>query len=196
MLRLLVKSVEALTHLHMHQYLLKPGLYWSMILFRAAAVILLFPHVICARNNNMLRERPLDMSKRNGTIAGQQFAHIHHMKTGGTSLNQYIGCCVDRLSKGEKDEVEFHSVTECSTGMIERCLAKKKEGETDACHMKSATVMNFCTSLSNVQKFGWGKSNKVTILRDPIDRVWSMYRFRTKGCYNCMPLAEIYHRVR
>ena len=32
----------------------------------------------------------------------------------------------------------------------------------------------------------------VTVLRDPVDRVWSMYRFKTKFCYACLSLAEVY----
>ena len=123
-----------------------------------------------------------------------QFAHLHHMKTGGTSINVYIHCCIERL-KAQGKQAVLNSVTECSIGMIKSCLNLMKT-DADACHMKSSTAMNFCTSLANVQKFGWGNSDKLTVLRNPIDRVWSMYRFRVQWCYNCMPLAEVYHRVR
>jgi len=141
----------------------------------------------------MIRKRPLNMPKGNASAAGMQFAHLHHMKTGGTSLNDYIRCSIERLNDYGKD-VSFGSVTECAPGMIKSCLNRQKE-EEDACQIRSSVAMNFCTSLANIEKFGWGKSDKVTILRDPVDRVWSMYRFRIQGCYNCMPLAEVYHRV-
>jgi hypothetical protein len=32
----------------------------------------------------------------------------------------------------------------------------------------------------------------VTVLRHPVARVWSMYRFQTKNCYHCLPLTQIY----
>ena len=162
-------------------------------LFRTVALMLLLPHSLCLHMYPMLRTRPLALPKGNDSATGMQFAHLHHMKTGGTSFNDYIRCSVERLNDYGKD-VTFGSVTECAPGMINSCLNRQKK-EEDACQMRSATAMNFCTSLANVQKFGWGKSDKVTILRDAVDRVWSMYRFRVQGCYNCMPLAEVYHRV-
>lgn len=163
----------------------------SYELFRLTVVALLATSVACAYRDDMLQKRPLDIS--NSPVMGMQLAHLHHMKTGGTSLNEYIRCGVRRLQDHGKD-VSFNYVTECATGMIERCLAKLKT-DPNACRLKSSVAMNFCTSLANVEKFGWGESDKVTVLRDPIDRVWSMYRFRMDGCYNCMPIAEVYHRV-
>eukprot|EP00542_Grammatophora_oceanica_P006598 CAMPEP_0194059718 /NCGR_PEP_ID=MMETSP0009_2-20130614/69823_1 /TAXON_ID=210454 /ORGANISM="Grammatophora oceanica, Strain CCMP 410" /LENGTH=85 /DNA_ID=CAMNT_0038710381 /DNA_START=14 /DNA_END=268 /DNA_ORIENTATION=- len=35
----------------------------------------------------------------------------------------------------------------------------------------------------------------MTVLRHPVDRVWSMYRFQTRGCYKCRPLLEIYQQI-
>ena len=35
----------------------------------------------------------------------------------------------------------------------------------------------------------------VTVLRHPVDRVWSMYRFKTKFCYNCLPLKQVYEII-
>jgi hypothetical protein len=37
--------------------------------------------------------------------------------------------------------------------------------------------------------------DKITVLRHPVDRVWSMYRFQTKSCYSCEPLAKIYEKI-
>ena len=37
--------------------------------------------------------------------------------------------------------------------------------------------------------------DKLTILRHPVDRVWSMFRFRTKYCYDCQPLSQIYQQM-
>ncbi|KAL7572291.1 hypothetical protein ACA910_017890 [Epithemia clementina (nom. ined.)] len=35
----------------------------------------------------------------------------------------------------------------------------------------------------------------VTVLRHPVDRVWSMYRFKTKFCYGCRTLAQVYEII-
>ena len=35
----------------------------------------------------------------------------------------------------------------------------------------------------------------ITILRHPVARVWSMYRFQTKACYQCRSLLEIYQQI-
>lgn len=32
----------------------------------------------------------------------------------------------------------------------------------------------------------------ITVLRHPVDRVWSMYRFATKQCYKCHTLLDMY----
>jgi len=34
-----------------------------------------------------------------------------------------------------------------------------------------------------------------TILRHPVERVWSMYRFQTRICYKCMKLTDIYDTI-
>jgi hypothetical protein len=35
----------------------------------------------------------------------------------------------------------------------------------------------------------------LTVLRDPVARVWSMYRFKTKSCYQCVPLLDVYAAI-
>ena len=35
----------------------------------------------------------------------------------------------------------------------------------------------------------------ITVLRNPIDRVWSMFRFQTKSCYSCTTLSNVYQRI-
>jgi hypothetical protein len=35
----------------------------------------------------------------------------------------------------------------------------------------------------------------VTVLRHPVGRVWSMFRFQTKNCYSCNTLLDIYRDI-
>ena len=37
--------------------------------------------------------------------------------------------------------------------------------------------------------------DKITVLRHPVDRVWSMFRFKTKSCYQCKTLKEVYESI-
>lgn len=55
-----------------------------------------------------------------------------------------------------------------------------------------AAVMSYCAPLRAVDQFGWGGVDSFTVIRHPVDRVWSMYRFQTKSCYGCRKLSEIY----
>ena len=55
--------------------------------------------------------------------------------------------------------------------------------------------MEFCAPFFAVNHFNWTGADLVTVLRNPVDRVWSMYRFQTMSCYKCLPLKEIYNRI-
>jgi hypothetical protein len=55
--------------------------------------------------------------------------------------------------------------------------------------------MTYCAPLFQANEFDWADSSAVTVLRHPADRVWSMYRFETKGCYKCMELKDFYKHV-
>jgi len=55
--------------------------------------------------------------------------------------------------------------------------------------------MEFCAPFFAVSHFNWTGADLVTVLRNPVDRVWSMYRFQTMSCYKCLPLKEIYNRI-
>lgn len=35
----------------------------------------------------------------------------------------------------------------------------------------------------------------ITVIRHPVERVWSMYRFQTKSCYQCRSLQEVYDDI-
>ena len=86
----------------------------------------------------------------------------------------------------------FYSVSECSSRSYSDCLAGKPRCQKG---YNSSSVMSFCAPLSGVTAMGWGGAESFTVLRHPVDRVWSMYRFRTSSCYRCRPLLEIYERL-
>ena len=104
--------------------------------------------------------------------------------------------------------IPYSSLHECSPRMYSRCV----DGSDEAClsRMSDATVISFCGPLRDLPVFSWTPSlqeggvelpdynlpdhpvNAVTVLRHPVERVWSMYRFRTKACYGCKNLTEVY----
>jgi len=125
--------------------------------------------------------------------ATKQFAHLHHMKTGGTSLNRLLSCALKRArGGGSRDRVlRDASIEECSSFRYNKCI----HDEEDPCREKiqSAAYMQYCAPMHQMQVFDWlDDTDIVTVIRHPVDRVWSMYRFQTRGCYKCLPLTDIY----
>jgi hypothetical protein len=58
--------------------------------------------------------------------------------------------------------------------------------------------MSLCGALKNLPTFTWNDVDRVksfTVLRHPVERVWSMFRFETRMCYNCKNLTEIYAKI-
>ena len=68
-------------------------------------------------------------------------------------------------------------------------------------------MLSYCAPLKDLPSFAWGEMKNgmnmtvppshgaITVLRHPVDRVWSMYRFQTKDCFKCKPLTEIYQQM-
>lgn len=67
--------------------------------------------------------------------------------------------------------------------------------ELNVCGTSTTNVMSYCASLHAVRTFGWEAVDKVTVIRDPVDRAWSMYRFSLKGCYKCVELKDVLKSV-
>jgi len=131
------------------------------------------------------------------TMLPHQFLHLHHMKTGGTSMDRLLRCSMDRLRKEANYDVPYYSIHECSRSRFAKCLTDKN----NSCRasMNKAAVMSYCSALKYLEEFGWWENNNemgnikaFTVLRHPVDRVWSMFRFQTKNCFKCTPLKEIY----
>lgn len=167
-----------------------------------------------------------------GTDTPKQFMHMHHMKTGGTSMDTLIQCALARqreLHNGTS--INYNSMSECGS-RVRQCmgeLAKElnstvvnnvfmrndEEGhpidderfdpaedalavsvdDLNVCRTSEADVMSYCASLHTVRTFGWKDADKITVIRDPVDRAWSMYRFTLTSCYKCQELKTVLERV-
>mmetsp|Transcript_5215 Transcript_5215/g.7716 ORF Transcript_5215/g.7716 Transcript_5215/m.7716 type:complete len:537 (-) Transcript_5215:183-1793(-) len=179
----------------------------------------------------------------------RQFYHLHHMKTGGTSLSNLISCATRRYETiyqrfhgqeqghghnnnndkaqantqaNAKAHIPSFRLSECSKHGYERCVMQKQESCRNS--IESAAVMTYCAPLAITDYFNWGGTHgrntytnsagtngsntrsissssssswipSVTMLRDPVNRVWSMYRFQMKYCYQCKPLLQIYDDI-
>lgn len=84
-------------------------------------------------------------------------------------------------------------LSECGYGHFQECM---KENNTRCANsIEKCAVMSYCAPIYSFQKFEWMDADIITVLRDPVDRVWSQYRFITKGCYKCTPLVDIYKMI-
>jgi hypothetical protein len=203
----------------------------------------------------------------------KQFFHLHHMKTGGTSLSSFISCGIRRYTKLKqhalipKTKIKNYRLSECSHSDYIHCISNP-DAYCNA-RIEEATVMTFCAPLAVTDYFQWSGSTdtsagdvadvdvdneenidiasstatsasitvptdiiespqssseaeveieiehsetnhkmntkpkqdqtkytpSVTMLRNPIDRVWSMYRFQTNHCYKCHSLIDVYKNI-
>jgi len=147
-----------------------------------------------------------------------QFLHLHHMKTGGTSMDGLLQCAISRLRKTEKEEeIAYMNLHECGIGRYINC----RDGVNSQCRerINGSAILSYCAPLMDLKSFGWAKNNfieegkqeeeealqdfslpnakphAVTVLRHPVSRIWSMFRFRTKSCYSCTPLIDVYKLI-
>ena len=119
-----------------------------------------------------------------------QFFHLHHMKSGGTSLSSWINCGTGRQQKITGTSVPSAGLSECSYKSYHKCVAD----DTNSCRKRidSAVTMNFCSPLAVTNYFNWTDADAVTMMRHPVNRVWSMFRFQTKSCFKCTNLTQVY----
>eukprot|EP00532_Pseudo-nitzschia_australis_P014622 CAMPEP_0168281822 /NCGR_PEP_ID=MMETSP0141_2-20121125/21970_1 /TAXON_ID=44445 /ORGANISM="Pseudo-nitzschia australis, Strain 10249 10 AB" /LENGTH=478 /DNA_ID=CAMNT_0008225369 /DNA_START=266 /DNA_END=1702 /DNA_ORIENTATION=- len=144
-----------------------------------------------------------DKDSEKPKMAPYQVLHLHHMKTGGTSIDKLLRCSMNRLRREANYDVPYFSIHECSRKRFATCLTDSDNKCRDQMH--NAAVMSYCAPLKYLDEFGWWNNNKekdednqvkaFTVLRHPVERVWSMFRFQTKKCYECTPLKEIYQKL-
>ena len=170
--------------------------------------------------------RPKD--SKTVTLPKHQFLHLHHMKTGGTSVDTHLQCAMHRLENlGESKNltIPYTSLHECSESSYKRCLS----GEDTKCRerVNMVAIMSYCAPLYDLTTFGWtgdhspaaavaeGQNegdqddddddiveyshhntfHSLTVLRHPVSRAWSMYRFKPQACYKCKTLIDVYKGI-
>jgi hypothetical protein len=162
----------------------------------------------------------------------KQFMHMHHMKTGGTSVDGLIRCALNRQKVlHDGTAISYSSMSECGS-TVRSCMntLADKLGATlsnnvfyhndadgapihdapfdpadetlnipiddmNVCKTSETNVMSYCASLHAVRTFGWKEADKITVIRNPIDRAWSMYRFTLKSCYDCQELKDVLKQI-
>lgn len=67
--------------------------------------------------------------------------------------------------------------------------------DLNVCKTSDAKVMSYCASLHTVRTFGWKGADKITVIRNPIDRAWSMYKFSLNRCYRCQEMKDVLRKV-
>ena len=196
----------------------------------------------------------------NGTIYPHQLLHLHHMKTGGTSMDSLLRCAVTRWQKvlvatynvstatnvsvtvhnhtmsspsssitmprymsGTSNMIPYNVIHECNEFAYTKC----RTGEDAPCldRVNHSSVLSYCAPLMDLKDFGWQSPHEqelqsqipnekapiqkpdnhlprqhrsphvITVLRHPVDRVWSQFRFRTKMCYSCRNLTDVYESI-
>lgn len=139
---------------------------------------------------HQMSPRPLRTSS---APESHQFFHLHHMKSGGTSLSTLIRCGVSRQGAVQGQKIRTAGLSECSSGSYHKCV----QNEDDNCRsrIKNAVTMNFCSPLAVSNYFNWTEADAITMMRHPVDRVWSMFRFQTKSCFKCTDLKQVYKDI-
>lgn len=142
-----------------------------------------------------------DMQRKESALIPHQFLHLHHMKTGGTSVDHLLSCARRRLeaswskNRSTTTRIPYYSLHECSARNYTACL----NNSSDYCRGKlnHSSVLSYCAPLFHLPKLGWDMDavSSLTVLRHPVDRVWSMYRFTTLKCYHCQNLTSIYEKI-
>lgn len=150
---------------------------------------------------NFFAEADANFTENGGNIPPKQFFHLHHMKSGGTSTNSFLNCGLSRAQRyysshyGRHDVIEplrlsRGSVSECAYSSFTRCMTNPE----DRCRttIPNNAYVTYCAPLFATNMLGWQDADAVTMLRHPVDRVWSMFRFQTKSCFKCTDLKEVY----
>jgi hypothetical protein len=143
----------------------------------------------------LLQPQSFHVSDSTNSLTPHQFVHLHIMKTGGTSVDHMMQCAMERLQEQTSLQVPYYSLHECKRSYYKECLAGNKPNCT--AKMETSAILSFCAPLHDLPKFGWNATNysAMTVLRHPVDRVWSFFRFAPKGCFKCRNLTDVYRAM-
>jgi hypothetical protein len=184
----------------------------------------------------------LDPKTNVTTLHVHQFLHLHHMKTGGTSMDGLLQCAMRRLKKKSPTstsssstavKMAYMNLHECGLSHYRSC----RDDVDSKCwdQINQASILSYCAPLMDLETFGWTrdinsngnseeesmeggvsmegislgeaaeatstassatyKPHAVTVLRHPVNRVWSMFRFQTKRCYQCRNLTDVFASI-
>jgi len=111
-------------------------------------------------------------------------------------MDGLINCGLSRLRAAQLP-YNYSNIHECGESHYADC----KSGKSRSCleNVQTASVLSYCAPLQDLEDpFAWKRDAipaAVTVLRHPVHRVWSMFRFQTKSCYGCRPLKDIYAAI-
>lgn len=60
------------------------------------------------------KELVFQSGDKNTTVVSHNFMHLHHMKTGGTSMDHRLKCAMARLQKDQEVTIPYGNIHECS----------------------------------------------------------------------------------
>lgn len=112
-------------------------------------------------------------------------------------MDGLVNCGLSRLKELHL-QYNYSNIHECSESGYNTCK-QGTDGRRCQEQIQTSAVMSYCAPLQDLeQPFTWKPREipaAVTVLRHPVHRVWSMFRFQTKGCYSCRKLTDIYAAI-
>eukprot|EP00980_Cylindrotheca_fusiformis_P015614 scaffold4481_cov121-Cylindrotheca_fusiformis.AAC.10 len=113
-----------------------------------------------------------------------QYGSIHEC-----APRRYYDCRYVVFQQGNRSQVPNLRRNSPSGCYLFYFVARSRDGKNPSCNKRLAdsSFMSYCAPLKDLKAFEWDATkddiDAITVLRDPVDRVWSMFRFQTKGCY-------------
>ena len=111
-------------------------------------------------------------------------------------MDGLVRCGMSRLDE-MKLKYNYSKIHECGEAHYKICKQKNSMGCLE--QIQTAALLSYCAPLQDLeQPFSWNPHAlpaAVTVLRHPVHRVWSMFRFQTKNCYHCRNLIDIYAAI-
>jgi hypothetical protein len=100
-----------------------------------------------------------NINMNTNTLQQQQFLHLHHIRTGGTSLDGLVSCGMSRL-KDAGITLKYTNLHECGESYYASCVS----GASQQClqGVQTAAVLSYCAPLQDLGKsFQWLAPNMI-----------------------------------